>query len=217
MSTEGRVFKNKRELIKNTVKSEDVVLDIGFWGQGITHTDPNWPHTLLKESGASVYGIDLTVDRAFFPDTERYLEASAENFAFPDIRFDLIFAGDVIEHLTNPGLFLAACAEHLKPEGRLLLTTPNTFNLFNIAGKLANTEPAVNADHTMYFNHKTLRTLLLKCGFSVFRIQYVYALEYTHHESLRKKFLNLPYRLLSWFTPKFMETLVIIAVPVKHA
>lgn len=212
MSTSRHVFKNKKDLIEESVQASDTVLDVGFWGQGVTHTDPQWPHKLLKNTGASVYGLDMVIDRELFPDQTRYQEASAEDFSFPNVSFDVIFAGDLIEHLTNPGLFLARCKEHLKPGGRIVLTTPNTFNLFNLAGKLTNDEPAVNADHTMYFNGKTLRTLLRKCGFSIEKYQYIYSLEYDYKESLRKKFLNGLYRVVGWFTPKFMETLVIIAV-----
>lgn len=212
MSTSRHVFKNKRDLIEESIQASDTVLDVGFWGQGVTHTDPQWPHKLLKDTGASVYGLDMVIDRELFPDRARYQEASAEQFSFPGVSFDVIFAGDLIEHLTNPGLFLKCCDEHLKPGGRIVLTTPNAFNLFAIAGKLTNDEPAVNADHTMYFNHKTVRTLLRKCGFSIEKYQYIYSLEYDYKESLRKKFLNGLYRALGWFTPKFMETLVIIAV-----
>ena len=42
--------------------------------------------------------------------------------------FDTIVAGEVIEHLENPAQFLARAHEHLKPDGRLVLTTPYAFD-----------------------------------------------------------------------------------------
>lgn len=208
------VFRNKAELIAARIGPSDTVLDVGFSGQGIRKDDPRWPHALLLARAKDVYGVDLALDRSAFPDTTRYIEASAESFSLPGVRFDAIFAGDLIEHLSNPGLFLDACRAHLSKGGRLLLTTPNCFNLFNIAEKLTKDEPTVNPDHTLYFNHKVLRKLLEKNGFAVEEIAYVYSLEYLHPESWKKKALNLLYRFLSAATPKFMETLVIIARPV---
>lgn len=213
----ARIFANKQELISSCIKKDDVVLDIGFNGQGIESGDPNWPHAILKKTAKDVYGVDLTIDRSRFPDTNRYQEASAEYFSFPNTRLPKVFAGDVIEHLPNPGLFLARVREHLALDGELIITTPNAFNLFNLAEKLTKDEPTVNRDHTCYFNHRTLRTLLAKCGFEAKEVAYVYSLEYTHKESLKKKFLNILYWLSARITPKFVETLVVIAVPSKRA
>ncbi len=208
-----RVFRNKAELIGAVVKSTDTVLDVGFLGQGIRNNSDHWPHALLQKQAKEVFGVDLEIDRAGFPDTRRYHEESAEQFSFPDQRFDVVFAGDIIEHLPNPGAFLAACVNHMGPTSRLVLTTPNCFNLFNLAEKLTKDEPTVNADHTSYFNRKTLRTLLGKCGFELQEIAYVYSLEYAYPESWKKKFLNGVYALLARFTPKYLETLVVIATP----
>lgn len=206
------VFKNKTALIEALVTKDDTVLDIGFLGQGIQEDDPNWPHAVLKRTAKNVYGLDLEL-----PDTygnnPKYQEASAESFSFP-IAFDVIFAGDLIEHLSNPGLFLDTAKQHLAPGGRLILTTPNTFNLFNIAEKLTKYEPTVNPDHTFYFNSKVLAKLLEKNGMHADAVHYVYSLEYTHKESFKKKFLNLLYAILSRFTDKFTETLVVVARPV---
>lgn len=207
---------NKIALLDKVIKKSDVVLDIGFWGQGITYTSPAWPHKQLKDRAADVYGIDIVYDESIIPEADRhkYQKAAAENFHF-DKKFDVIFAGDLIEHLVNPGLFFDNAKAHLAPGGKLIMTTPNTFNLFVMAGKLTRPEPPTNADHTFYFNRRTMSTLLDKCGFEVDSFGFMYTLEYGFKESVKKKFLNAVYRLLSWFTPKYMETLIIVAVPKK--
>lgn len=204
-------FRNKVELITALVEPTDVVLDVGFWGQGKTWESQTWPHKLLRDRALDVYGIDIVYDEQVIPenDRSRYQIAAAEDFSL-EKKFDVIFAGDLIEHLVNPGLFLDNAKKHLKPGGRLIMTTPNTFNLFVMAGKLTRPEPPINPDHTFYFNRKTMATLLQKCGWSQPQFGFMYTLDYTHKESFKKKFLNGLYFLLSKFTPKFYETMVVV-------
>ena len=208
------VYRNKAELIRALVTKDDVVLDVGFWGQGVGHESPHWPHKLLKERAKEVYGLDLELDEPYASDAH-YLKASAERFDFP-VKFTLIFAGDLIEHLSNPGLFLESCKRNLAPGGRLLVTTPNTFNLFNLAEKLTKREPTTNKDHTCYLNTRTLTTLFEKNGFTASSFDYVYELDVEYRESFKKKVLNVLYWLLSRCTDKFTETLVVTAVPSRQ-
>lgn len=50
-----------------------------------------------------------------------------EAVAFPpDLRFDVIVAHHVVEHLYDPAAFFRAAAERLAPGGALVLETPNT-------------------------------------------------------------------------------------------
>jgi 2-polyprenyl-3-methyl-5-hydroxy-6-metoxy-1,4-benzoquinol methylase len=205
------IYKNKGELIEELIRPEDTVLDVGFWGQGVTVRDEHWPHTMLAKRAKEVWGIDLDFDQSLFPQ-ERYFRMSAEDFALP-MKFDVIFAGDLIEHLSNPGLFLASCRRHLKEGGRLVLTTPNCYSLFSLTEKLMKPEPTVNRDHTCYFNVKTLHQLLGKNGWRAMEDGYLYTLDVRHVESWKKKMLNIVYRLASLFTPKFLETIVVVATP----
>lgn len=207
------IFKNKKELIASLISAEDVVLDVGFWGQGTTRQSPDWVHALLRKQAKDVWGIDMTYDVADVPgDPAHYLHASAESFSM-DKKFDVVFAGDLIEHLSNPGLFLACAKQQIVPNGRLILSTPNAFNLFNISEKFSKGEPTVNSDHTCYFNSKTLQQLLRKNGWHVERTDFIYSLGVLHSESWKKKVLNGIYWLFSLLTPRFVETLVVVAVP----
>src|SRR3989344_149740 len=205
----NKIYKNKKELIGDLINNQEVVLDVGFWGQGVNIDNPSWVHNLLKQKARDVYGLDLDFDESRLEKKDHYKKASAENFDF-NIKFDVIFAGDLIEHLSNPGLFLEALGRNLKDNGRLILTTPNCFSLFNLAEKLTKDEPTVNKDHTCYFNKKTLTKLLEKNGWQTESVDYLYTLETEHQASWKKKFLNIFYWFFSKITPKFVETLVVI-------
>ncbi len=206
-----RVLKNKKELIKTFISKDKIVLDVGFYGQGITKDDSNWPHNIIIENAKDVYGIDLDFDTNTFPDKTHYKKMSAEDFSFEDIKFDVIFVGDVIEHLSNVGLFLDCVKRLLKDQGVLIVSTPNCFNLWNMISKITNYEPSVNNDHTCYFNEKTIKQLFVKNNLEIEEILYLYTLGTHYKESWKKKIQNLIYWLFSKFTTKFLEPMVVIA------
>lgn len=204
------VYKTKADLIQKEIHQNDSVLDVGFWGQGVSRSDSNWVHALLKKNAHEVWGVDVDFDATAMEPKEHYIRASAESFSI-EKKFDVIFAGDLIEHLSNPGSFLETARVHSADGGVLILTTPNCFNLFNIMEKFSKGEPTVNHDHTCYFNRKTLMQLLEKNGWGVMRTGYVYSLGVAYKESWKKKILNVLYRFLGFFTDAYMETLVVFA------
>lgn len=204
------IYQTKKDLIENLIRSSDTVLDVGFWGQGVDPANPAWLHNIIKAKAKEVYGLDLEVGDEFLKDSVHYKKIAAEHAQF-DVKFDIIFAGDLIEHLVNPGLFLDACKKMLKEGGLLILTTPNTFNLFNLVEKVTKYDPTTNPDHTFYFNRKVIKVLLQKCGWEVDAFHYVYKLDVKYTPSLKKKVLDILYNLLSKFTDKYMETMVVVA------
>jgi len=80
-----------------------------------------------------------------------------------------------------------------------------------MASKLTKVEPIMNKDETVYFNHRALRQLLGKHGWKVDEAGYLYSLGVAYRENYRKKVLNILYYLLSKATPKFVETIVVVA------
>jgi len=206
----SRIYKNKKELTESLVQKNDMVLDVGFWGQAVKRENPNWVHGLLKNQAKDVYGVDISYGEDEVKPKDHYRKASAENFDF-GVQFDVIFAGDLIEHLSNPGLFLDSCARNLRKDGRLIITTPNCFNLYNVAEKFIKSEPEVNSDHTFYFNRTVLEKLLEKNGWQPESFAYLDDAEDKYTQSFKRRVLYFLYKLFSLFTPKFTETLVIVA------
>jgi 2-polyprenyl-3-methyl-5-hydroxy-6-metoxy-1,4-benzoquinol methylase len=54
---------------------------------------------------------------------------AVETLPFPDESFDVVIAGDVVEHVSDQRLFARECARTLAPGGMLFLATPNRFSL----------------------------------------------------------------------------------------
>ena len=74
---------------------------------------------------------------------------------------ELIIAGEVIEHLSNPGNFLDVIARYALP---VILTTPNaTARIYDPARKAE----IVNGEHVAWYSYHTLKTLVERHGFRV--------------------------------------------------
>lgn len=81
-----------------------------------------------------------------------------------DETFDVILAGEIIEHLNNPGLFLQGVQRFMGQDSVLLLTTINAycgmrFLYYGARGKRGIAEP-VHPDHVAYYSYSTLKLLL---------------------------------------------------------
>ncbi len=91
-----------------------------------------------------------------------------------DRKFDTIVAGEVIEHLSNPGKFLESCKKHLKPNGRLIITTPYPFALMNIVYAILKfPKTCSNPEHTQWFCLSNLRELARRYNYRIVSISLV--------------------------------------------
>lgn len=146
------------------------VLDIGC---AVGYQKEDWMHRHIVEKAKTTYGIDL--DKDAIDDIKKMgfdVEyGDAQNFNL-DRKFNLIHAGELIEHLDNPGGFLDSIRNHLTEDGQVLLTTPNGLRISNFiyasTGGLK-----VNFQHTCWFCEYTLKTLLERKGFELVEVGYL--------------------------------------------
>jgi hypothetical protein len=104
---------------------------------------------------------------------------------------DLVIAGEVIEHLDDPGGFLAGLHPLVGEGGRLVVTTPNAYGLLNVFASLAGRE-VNHPDHVVMFTWRTLTTLLCRHGWEpVDACTYVPALKEPDTSSLGARAVSL--------------------------
>jgi 2-polyprenyl-3-methyl-5-hydroxy-6-metoxy-1,4-benzoquinol methylase len=161
------------------------ILDIGC---AVGYKKEDWMHKNIKAVAHSIVGMDLdskSVEeiRKMGFDVE---QGNAQDFNI-NRKFNLVHAGELIEHLDNPGGFLESVKRHLSEDGVLLMTTPNALRISNViyasTGGLK-----VNAEHTCWFCDTTITTLLQRKGFEVVEIGY---LKHETFGTLRKLMLTL--------------------------
>jgi 2-polyprenyl-3-methyl-5-hydroxy-6-metoxy-1,4-benzoquinol methylase len=171
-----------------------------------------------KSCGAHVVGLDIDGESLAWleermPDVE-FFHGDAEKLRDSlggSGKFDLIIAGDVIEHLSSPGLFLESCRELLGPSGRVLITTCNAFGIGRFAKALLNHE-AVHPEHTAYFSHRNLDRLCSMCGLKVLKSGY-YKYQPMTKFSLNLLCTNMLEQVVSVIYPQFSEGVVVEAGP----
>ena len=92
-----------------------------------------------------------------------------EDLNIPDGTFDAITAIDVLEHIPDIKGFIAELYRILKPDGVLLIVTPDVGNW--VAKTMRNLWPHYKTEHLFYFTKRSLSLLLRRKGFRVRRIQ----------------------------------------------
>jgi len=155
------------------VGSEKRVLDVGCSSGYLARP--------LVERGCTVVGIEQDEAAA---ETARevcaeVLVGDAETMAlpFPEGSFDIVLCGDLIEHLRQPGQFLARVRPLLREGGHLVLTTPNvanrTMRLGLMAGRWRYTERGIlDRTHLQLFTRNTLVETLERAGYRVLELDY---------------------------------------------
>lgn len=78
--------------------------------------------------------------------------------------FEMVLAGEILEHLPNPGLCLSGAKDLLRMDGCLVVTVPNAFAIKGFLRMIGGTE-LVHPEHLFYFSETTLRKLILRAGF----------------------------------------------------
>ncbi|MGQ9507197.1 MAG: class I SAM-dependent methyltransferase, partial [Candidatus Bathycorpusculaceae bacterium] len=82
-----------------------------------------------------VFGVDISevaVEEARKFGVNAYrVDVSCENFPFPDGYFNIVYMGDMIEHLINPDFAIKEVGRVTKFDGFIVLSTPNLASWLN--------------------------------------------------------------------------------------
>lgn len=134
--------------------------------------------------------VTLRSNEYGFSKTIAYRRANIEfdPFPYPDDHFDLVLYCEVIEHLTyDPTQTLYEIHRVLKPQGQLIITTPNPFRYTNILRFLRgkNIYPHYSgynsyARHHREFSAGELRELLHACNYEVDELYAIHDRSYDH-------------------------------------
>jgi 2-polyprenyl-3-methyl-5-hydroxy-6-metoxy-1,4-benzoquinol methylase len=130
---------------------DKTVLDIGASGQ---------LHEEIVAVAKKCYGLDKNPSEGVAAiDLDDY---HAQIPRYNDV--EVVVAGEVVEHLSNPGWFLKRLREAYRCQ--TIITVPNAFT--DVGRKhLNNNRENVNDDHVAWYSHKTIKTLLERHGYAI--------------------------------------------------
>lgn len=148
--------KNRLEYIAEQCRDQ-VVLDVGCAGHGGDMSRGNWLHARIQGVSAECLGIDMDEEavkkvREYGFDVQCFdvLRGSkAARSVLGEARFDILVAGEIIEHLRDPMTLLEVASVVLKDAGKAIITTPNPYAPHRVFS--GRTRYAwENADHLFY-------------------------------------------------------------------
>lgn len=123
--------------------------------------------------GWQIYGIDLNLQQVGENVIIKKTNLDTQNIPFDNSFFDLVFAGEVIEHLVDTGHFLSEVNRVLRTGGTFIITTPNLVSLENRIRALFGKYPKwLDYDlngigHIRAYTPKVLKKQLIKHGFKI--------------------------------------------------
>ena len=118
------------EFIETLVRGRSV-LDIGVVSHSARYFDqPDWRHGRVAALARRCVGVDVIEELVAELNARGFNVACVDATSEHDLgeRFEVVFIGDVLEHVNDPSRLLAFGARHLAPEGRIYATTPNPFS-----------------------------------------------------------------------------------------
>jgi SAM-dependent methyltransferase len=117
--------------------------------------------SFLAEQNCRLYGVELDQRLADYGNSHYKIRIETDPELLPqDIRFDLIFSHNALEHVYDPNDFFSFAAKRLNPGGLLILLVP--------AWRYANTTISLqefNWSHNCMYDHVSMAGFLNKYGF----------------------------------------------------
>jgi 2-polyprenyl-3-methyl-5-hydroxy-6-metoxy-1,4-benzoquinol methylase len=152
------------------------ILHLGCVDQGVTQDKFNQGillHERIYQVANSLWGVDNDENGIEWMKGKGYpnlFMANIENLhSIPELfqqSFDVILLTEVLEHLNNPGFFLASIYELFEPHTTMLITVPNSTSLANLVYSFMRKE-LVHPDHNYWFSYSTLKHILEKNGYEI--------------------------------------------------
>lgn len=134
----------------------------------------------IDASATAVESARARTDEAYVADTGK------EALPLPDGKVELVWAGEIIEHVFDTEFFVEELLRVTKPGGRLIISTPNLAAWINRIALLLGTQPfftevgvrpsnhgsflrkvGTPAGHIRNFTQSSLKDLLQRCGWTV--------------------------------------------------
>lgn len=159
------------ELVKEHTRGP-VVLDLGAVQHDIEKAKrKEWLHDHLVRNFERVIGVDILAEEIETLNKQGYEMVQADVTQMDlAIEADTVVAGELIEHVDNPGLMLERISEHLKADAKVIITTPNPWAWIFLKRMWYN-RMDINDEHVAWYGPVVMRQLLERHGFELVKTE----------------------------------------------
>lgn len=198
----------REDIIIPLVTNKDV-LDCGgidHWAMQLKQEKGQWLHAIIAQHAKSVIGVDILEESVIEVNKKKqykFITGNVEDLPFKQ-EFEVIVAGEIVEHIYNMGLFLDSAWRSLKTDGVLIITTPNYHAISSIVKSVFWGKESVHPEHTCYYSKKTLSYVVEKHGFEIVMFYFV-------SRPARSTIIKIIRDLIIYIRPNLAEILVLVA------
>lgn len=157
------------------IPQKSTVLDVGC-------SSGNFGAELIKRKGCIVDGIEINHDDALAAEKNLrkvyVLNVETDNLNVLNEKYDVIYFGDVIEHLVDPAKALEKFKSFLKPKGKIVFSIPNmahaAIRLLLLRGDFEYTETGLlDKTHLHFYTLSEIEKVFIEAGYSLDKIEFV--------------------------------------------
>jgi SAM-dependent methyltransferase len=180
------------------------VLDIGVVSHSARYFDqPDWRHGRIAKRARRCLGVDILEPLVKDLNARGFNVVVADATSDADLgeRFELVFIGDVLEHVDNTSALLRFAARHLAPGGRVFATTPNPFSRKFYRRFRRDGTAIVNLDHLCWITPTQALEIARRAGIQL--AAYHLVKRYSPGAAALRR-LAWRFRPLEWSFPDFV-------------
>lgn len=152
-----------------------VVLHLGCTDSPMTAEkleDGRLLHQKLLKVSKRVFGVDIDQPSLSLLAEAKIRDLHVHNIEHLDTLpieaiFDIVLAGEVVEHLDNVGRFFDSCKNVLSEHTAFIVTVPNAFSAKRFLIACLARKEHVHPDHTAYFSPLTLSCIARRHGLKI--------------------------------------------------
>lgn len=172
------------------------ILDVGIVGQDRNFDSPAWLHNKIRSVAASLHGVDILEEPILQLKQKGYSVYTVEELKGKSNRYDIVLMSDVIEHVNDPVEFLKFYSNFLKPDGKMLVSTPNSNRANNFIHILFNNNYSVNPEHTFWFCPRTMAEVVSRTSLQI--SEFYWAGHYFESGQVRGIYQKFKLMLINW-------------------
>lgn len=183
-----------------------------------TLNDSSLLHLKIAECSEELYGIDADIEGLDILTSRGYrnlYRGDLEKLAECELTgtFDVVVAGEMIEHLNNPGLFLEGVKRYLSTNSRLIITTINAYSamrflMYGLRGRGGQLEP-VHPDHVAYYSFSTIKLMLERHGLDL--VDFLFYDIGIEHRPYNRNILNFANDVAVKLSPQLSDGLIVVS------